>query len=96
MDVTLTCPITHLCPYVDEVDVGTVTIDYSPDGDPIELHELAAFLRSFHGQRVTHEALTQSIADRYPGVHVATTWTTAGVEVTCRAVSRDCLDRAGS
>lgn len=96
MDVTLTATVTHLCPYMDEVDVGTVTLDYRLDGELIELHDLAGFLRAFHGQRISHEALTEAVAARYPGVRVTTAWTTAGIGVVCRVVPGDSVRPEGA
>lgn len=95
MDVTITGPVTHLCPYVDEVDVGTFEMTYTIAGEPIELHALKAFLAGFHGRKMTHEELTGAIANRYPAAEVVTYWRTAGLDVTC-AVPGDTLNPAGA
>lgn len=86
--ITLSRPLVHQCPFVDEVDNGTVTIVYTPITEPLELHALAAYLDGFDDQAITHEALTQKIYDdlepEAATLIVTTTWTTAGfnVEVT--------------
>lgn len=98
MDVTIRAPLVHLCPYADEVDHGIVTIDYTPVGEPIELHGLAALLAEYHRLRLTHESVTQSLADRLAQFDpvVTTEFVTAGLTVNCRAVPRDCLHPEGT
>lgn len=82
-------PVTHLCPFADEVDVGMIHVEYTPDpndrDDVIELWGLKDFLASFHDKKVTHEELTQAVAERYPGAEVETWFRTAGVDVRCKA-----------
>lgn len=87
--ITATGAITHLCPHVDEVDNGRISITWRVDGQTYELHSLAAYLRSFKDSRLSHEALTDrirhelSVVDGIELVAVETTWTTAGLGVTC-------------
>lgn len=83
MRTVVTAPITHLCPHVDEVDVGTVTLTF--DGPAPELHALARDLDSFHTKAITHEDLTERLAALYPTATVVTTWATAGLTVECSA-----------
>jgi len=87
--VTATSPITHLCPHVDEVDEGTVTIEWAIDGNTIELHSLRTYLDRFRSSRISHEEVTDLLRHELstlPGVRlvsVTSAWTTAGMEVTC-------------
>lgn len=87
--MTVTAPVQHLCPFVDEVDDGTVTISWRVDGATFELHALAEYLRGYKDARLSHEDITDRIRHDLsapPGVELLTvesTWTTAGVEVTC-------------
>lgn len=90
-DVTLsvTAPLRHMCPFIDEVDDGTVTINWSTCGNTVELHSLAQYLAQFADWRISHEALTDQIKHDIDGVQgifattVATSWKTAGMDVTC-------------
>jgi NADPH-dependent 7-cyano-7-deazaguanine reductase QueF len=84
--VTAAAPVTHLCPHVDEVDEGTVSIAWTTAGATLELHSLAAHLRTYAGQRISHENLTAQVADALtlPGitdVTVTARFTTAGLAV---------------
>lgn len=84
--VTVTTPLIHLCPHVDEVDTGAVAIAWTTAGATLELHSLAAHLRSYAGQRISHENLTQHLTDALtlPGVAdvtVTARFTTAGLGV---------------
>lgn len=78
MRCTVSGTVTHLCPHVDEVDNGTFRIDF--DGPAPELHALRRRIARFHGQRITHEELTQTLADEL-GVTVSTSWVTAGLDL---------------
>lgn len=90
-DVTLsaTAPLVHRCPFVDEVDNGTVTISWRVDGQTLELHSLRVYLNGFRDSEISHETVTDRIRHdlaTIPGVAdvtVSTTWDTAGMEVTC-------------
>lgn len=75
----VTGPIVHLCPHVDEVDHGTVTLDF--DGEASELHALRGRIEAFRNETITHEALTQVLADEF-GATVTTQWRTASLDVT--------------
>ena len=90
--VTVTASMTHLCPFVDEVDHGTITITWQPDtegGHTIELHSLRAYLDGFAEDRIAHEDLTRRVADdldTLPGLTVTAVesgWLTAGMGVRC-------------
>lgn len=82
MRTVVTAPLVHRCPFVDELDVGTVTIEFS--GSAPELHDLAQFLASFAGLEISHEDLTERIADRTHGT-VTTRFRTAGLDIECTA-----------
>jgi NADPH-dependent 7-cyano-7-deazaguanine reductase QueF len=83
--LTVTAPLAHVCPVVQEADYGSVTITYKPATALLELHALAALLRSYADQVTTHEALTAqlkaTLADalRPEALSVVTSWTTAGL-----------------
>lgn len=101
--VAVTAPIGHLCPFVDEVDEGTVTISWHAVGKTLEMHTLAACLSQWSACRISHEDLTDQIAASLaaiPGidaVRVLTRWTTAGmtVEVVAGAVLREPINAEG-
>jgi NADPH-dependent 7-cyano-7-deazaguanine reductase QueF len=85
-------PIRHLCPYVDEIDEGVVTIGWRTDYvETFELHSLRAYLDTFADVQISHEALVNQIKDDLEarigrGVTVSGKFTTAGLdcEVTAR------------
>jgi NADPH-dependent 7-cyano-7-deazaguanine reductase QueF len=87
----------HRCPFVDELDRGTVHITWTTAGRTFELHALADWLAGFADQAVSHEELTERIraelaaADGVTAVAVRSEWTTAGtqVEVTAGVVPRE-------
>lgn len=87
--MTVTAPLKHLCPFVDEIDDGTIEITWAVDGATFELHALADYLRGFKDSRLSHEEITDAIRHDLscvPGVQLVSavsTWTTAGMEVTC-------------
>ena len=87
--VTTTAPLVHLCPHVDEVDSGTVTIKWRPNGATFELHSFADYLRGYKDSRLSHEQITDRIRydlacfSRIELISVETTWETAGMEVRC-------------
>jgi NADPH-dependent 7-cyano-7-deazaguanine reductase QueF len=98
LHVTFTCPVVKICPFSPEVDQGTVEISFHVNGQTMELHGLAAYLRAFAGQPVSHEDFTGDVHDyvssRLDGmVRVVSRWRTAGGEVTCVKFSKpDTLD----
>lgn len=87
--MTVTAPLTHLCPHVDEVDNGTITLTWRVNGYTLELHSLREYLNGFKYAEVSHEEITDLIRHEMsvtPGVEVVsveTTWDTAGMEVKC-------------
>lgn len=93
--LTFTAPLVHRCPYRAEVDEGSVEITWTTAGWTLELHALAAWLAGFTGDAISHEDITGDICAHLsdlPGiadVQVTTRWTTAGGEVSCRAVLRE-------
>lgn len=74
--------LVHACPHRDEVDQGTVELQF--DGPAPELHGLADRLASFADVKITHEELTVRLAVD-TGAAVITRWRTAGFEVEVRA-----------
>lgn len=98
VDVTVTGPLHHLCPYKDEADNGTVTIVWRSESTTFELHSLATFLGYWRSKRISHEELADEIFEQLrhlsakcaPNVRSVTAcFTTAGmtVEVSRGAVS---------
>lgn len=94
MRVNASCSITHLCPYKQERDFGTVEISWTvaPGSSPVELHALAEKVQSFTDVHLTHEAVTWDLQRWVVGlvgesgeVEVATRWVTAGMDVEVRA-----------
>lgn len=100
--VTASQLVQHLCPHVDEVDVGAIEIEWTAAGSTVELHSLAAHLTSYRDARVSHEDLVASIAEALdlPGiadVTVTARFTTGGLDVeVSSAVSGDAIVRAGT
>jgi NADPH-dependent 7-cyano-7-deazaguanine reductase QueF len=89
VNMSITAPAQHLCPFVNEVDAGTVTISWETAGATFELHSLRAYIESFTEAEISHEELTDTIRNvlsEAPGITsfaVQSSWTTAGMEVTC-------------
>lgn len=90
-EVTMTIEgdLTHLCPVVDEVDRGRVSITWRTQGETFELHMLAGYLAAWKDSHLSHEQITDRIRDdlfEVAGIElvsVETTWLTAGLEVSC-------------
>jgi uncharacterized PurR-regulated membrane protein YhhQ (DUF165 family) len=87
--LTTTATIQHMCPFVHEVDNGTITIAWHADGWTLELHSLRAYLDTFSDREISHEELTEEIRAELSTSHginevtVNTKWRTAGMEVRC-------------
>lgn len=87
--LTVTANLQHMCPFVHEVDSGSVTITWETDGWTIELHSLRAYLNTFHDRKISHEELTEEIRAELNShkwiniTSVNTSWRTAGMEVSC-------------
>jgi len=87
--LTTTADIQHMCPFVQEVDNGTVTITWETEGWTLELHSLRDYLNTFRDREISHEELTEEIRAELNSRHginiksVKTTWRTAGMEVRC-------------
>jgi 7-cyano-7-deazaguanine reductase len=62
--VKIDCPeFTSLCPKTGQPDFGTITIEYCPDKNCIELKSLKFYMQSFRNKGVFYEALTNEILD---------------------------------
>lgn len=87
--VTIDSPLTHQCPYADEVDRGTVTITWRVAGATLELHSLQEYLDAFKDAKISHEEITArirldlSMTQGVDLLSVETTWDTADMEVRC-------------
>ncbi len=82
--------LAHRCPYVDEADHGTISIQWRTRGRTIELHALRRWLDSFADVRISHEEITAQIADALSQlggialIAVETRWSTAAFHVTVK------------
>lgn len=92
-EVTVTAfgPIRHICPYVDELDEGTVEITWSTSGATFELHALRQYLDGFADVKASHEEVAAAIRVDLdsPGLtvtEVVVRFPTARFEVTVEAV----------
>lgn len=82
----VTARVQKLCPIKDEVDEGVVTLSYLTSSfGAFELHSLADYLATFADKHMTHEAFVSEVGGAL-GVHVVSTWETAGMRVTCSSV----------
>jgi len=87
--MTVTAEVQHLCPFVEEVDNGTITVMWRTNGATFELHSLREYLDGFKDSEISHEMLTDRIRHDLSAmqgvkiVAVESTWDTAGMEVQC-------------
>jgi len=87
--MSATADIQHMCPFVNEVDNGTIAVTWTADGWTLELHALRAYLNTFHDREISHEELTEEVRAELSTHHgikditVNSTWRTAGMEVQC-------------
>lgn len=87
--LTATAPIQHMCPFIQEVDNGTITVSWDAQGWTFELHALRAYFNTFAEREISHEELTNEVWHELTGhygignVSVTSSWRTAGMEVLC-------------
>ena len=55
---------TALCPRSGYPDFGTIVVDYQPNEWVVELKAFKLYINSFRDQRISHEAVTNQVADR--------------------------------
>jgi 7-cyano-7-deazaguanine reductase len=55
---------TALCPRSGYPDFGTIVVDYSPKDWVVELKAFKLYVNSFRNERISHEGVTNQIADR--------------------------------
>lgn len=55
---------TALCPRSGYPDFGTIVVDYGPADWVVELKAFKLYINSFRNERISHEAVTNQIADR--------------------------------
>jgi 7-cyano-7-deazaguanine reductase len=55
---------TALCPRSGYPDFGTIVVDYCPGEWVVELKAFKLFINSFRNDRISHEGVTNQIADR--------------------------------
>lgn len=82
----------HRCPFVDEVDHGTVHVEWTTTaGQTLELHALAALIAARAETEISHEQWTADLAAaiassaQVDDLIVTSHWTTAGVRVAVTA-----------
>lgn len=82
--VTVTAPVTKLCPYKDEIDAGTATLTFHVQDEAPELHGVARVLGKWASERISHERYSDLLLTAFGPecVAVRTVWTTGGMEVT--------------
>jgi NADPH-dependent 7-cyano-7-deazaguanine reductase QueF len=92
VQVTVIAPARHLCPFKDEVDVGTVRLEWTTSrGATVELHALAALIATQMTARISHEQWTADLAEAVSArteiadLMVTSRWRTAGIEVVVRS-----------
>lgn len=54
-----------LCPRSSYPDSGTIVIDYIPNEFTVELKAIKLYINSFRNERISHEGVTNAIADRF-------------------------------
>jgi 7-cyano-7-deazaguanine reductase len=55
---------TALCPRSGYPDFGTIVVDYMPADWVVELKAFKLYVNSFRNERISHEGVTNQIADR--------------------------------
>ncbi|MEL6224748.1 MAG: preQ(1) synthase [Cyanobacteria bacterium J06627_8] len=55
---------TALCPRSGYPDFGTIVVDYQPNEWVVELKAFKLYINSFRNQRISHEAVSNEVADR--------------------------------
>lgn len=90
--ITVTSPASHLCPFRDEVDDGTVQVSWTTSqGETLELHTLAQLIRGRAGTEISHEQWTADLVDminagaKVADLTVSSQWSTAGMSVSVAA-----------
>lgn len=54
-----------LCPRSGYPDSGTMVIDYIPHKFTVELKAIKLYINSFRNERISHEGVTNAIADKF-------------------------------
>jgi 7-cyano-7-deazaguanine reductase len=55
---------TALCPRSGYPDFGTIVVDYQPKDWVVELKAFKLYINAFRSQRISHEAVSNEVADR--------------------------------
>lgn len=55
---------TAICPRSGYPDFGTLVVDYCPSEWVVELKAFKLYINGFRDQRISHEAVTNQVADR--------------------------------
>lgn len=80
ISTTIAGKLTCLCPVNGRRDYATVEVSYVPTGSVVELESFAAWLSSYAMETISHEQITEAIADEINEVAlpdnltVRTTW----------------------
>ncbi|PSN18901.1 NADPH-dependent 7-cyano-7-deazaguanine reductase QueF [filamentous cyanobacterium CCP5] len=90
---------TALCPRSGYPDFGTIVVDYQPGEWVVELKAFKLYVNSFRDQSISHESVTNQIADRLwnelapAGLRVIGDFTRrGGVKTVIRVCKGDCQD----
>lgn len=75
LTVTFTRPVTKRCPYVEEVDIGTLSLTFHDQEAP-EMYGMAAAIDALGAEPITHEAWTAAASALFPTAEVASEWLT--------------------
>ncbi len=80
--LVVTGPAVKRCPFVDELDEGTVTLTWERSRWLPELHAVALYLDSYRDLHMSHENYVAAVGSDL-ACHVSSTWTTGGLAVVC-------------
>lgn len=53
--------VRHTCPFVDEIDIGQMVIEWVTGTKTIELHSLSSWLDTWTTERVSHEEMCSQV-----------------------------------
>lgn len=75
LTVTFTRPVSKHCPYVDEVDLGTLTLTFYDQEAP-EMYGMAEAIDKLGEDPITHEAWTAAVSTVIPTADIVSEWRT--------------------
>lgn len=75
LTATFTRPVSKRCPYVTEVDAGTLTLTFHDQEAP-EMYGMAQAIDKLGEDPITHEAWTAAVSSQFPTAEVVSEWRT--------------------